>query len=217
MPAVDQRLGSVMLAEGVRELAAQDSDLAAVVARFGPPPLWLRQPGFASLVKMILEQQVSLASACAAYARLQGCVGRVTPHTVLGVEPTRLHQAGITRQKTRYCQELAQRVVSGSLNLGDLAERSNREVVAALIEVPGIGRWTAEVYLLMALGRVDVWPWGDVALATAVWRLKELEQRPEHDQLVDMSAVWAPWRAVAARIFWHYYLKTPRHLTGKPV
>ena len=203
----NQRLTSVKLAQGVGELCALDADFAGVVQRFGPPPLWLRKPGFASLVKMILEQQVSLASGRAAYRRLQATVGRVTPHKVLAVPPASLRNAGITQQKVRYCRELARQVISGTLDLGQLQHLADQEVCSKLMKLPGIGQWTADVYLLMALGRVDVWPFGDVALATAVWRLKRLDQRPGYEQLTEMAAVWAPWRAVAARILWHYYLR----------
>lgn len=203
-------LSSITLAQGIEDLSSRDPALAGVIDQYGPPPLWLRRPGFASLVRIILEQQVSLASAAAAYQRLQKAVGRVTPHQLVMVSPARLHRAGITRQKSRFCQELARQLISGTLDLRALAQLSDREVTEQLVKVPGIGPWTADIYLLMLLGRPDIWPMGDVALATAVWRLMQLDQRPGYQQLAEMATAWAPWRAVAARILWHYYLSARR-------
>ncbi|MHC5113033.1 MAG: DNA-3-methyladenine glycosylase family protein [Planctomycetota bacterium] len=198
------------LSSAVAQLAARDRDLAAVIARHGPPPLWARRPGFATLVRIILEQQVSLASGAAAYGRLRRAVGRrVTPRAVHGCSPARLHRAGITRQKTRYCCALAAAVCDGTLDLAALAHASPETVRERLTRLPGIGPWTADIYTLMALRHPDVWPAGDLALVTA---LGEVKRRSSADPDA-IAARWRPWRAVAARVLWHHYLCARRGRT----
>lgn len=200
------------LRRAVSALGAQDADLAHVVAQNGPPPLWARRPGFATLVRIILEQQVSLASGRAAYARLQKAAGRVTPDRVARLSDARLRRAGLTRQKAHYCRCLAQAIVDRTLRLRELPQLDDDTVRAHLTVVPGIGRWTADVYLLMALRRPDVWPDGDLALATAVQRVKRRRRRPSPEDLRRIAVPWTPWRAVAARILWHAYLSERRRV-----
>lgn len=204
-----ERLTAAALRRGVRELSGRDPDLGAVVREHGEPPLWAREPGFRTLLLIILEQQVSLASARAAMTRLEDAIGPATPDAFLPLSDAALHGFGFSRQKRRYGRELARRVLGGRLDLEALAGRSDSEVRARLTEVRGIGPWTADIYLLMALGRPDVWPSGDLALATAVRSLKRLPTRPAVDELKRIAEGWAPWRAVAARILWHYYLSDP--------
>ena len=205
-----QSLSRELLLGGVRDLAARDSDLAAVIDRHGSPPLWGRPPGFATLVRIILEQQVSLASARAVYGRLHSAVGRVTPHVVAATTDERLRRAGLTRQKAAYCRSLALAIVERRLDLSALAHQDDAAVETALQEHPGIGPWTTDIYLLMALRRPDVWPRGDLALAKAAQRVKGLRSLPDSRQLAAMAQTWAPWRAVAARILWHEYLSSHR-------
>ncbi len=190
----------------VADLCNRDRDLREVTERFGPPPLWARRPGFATLIRIILEQQVSLASARAAYARLRAVAGRVTPSRVAAVSEARLRNAGLSRQKAAYCRGLATRIIDGELDLGRLDRLPDDDVRHALLQVPGIGRWTADIYLLMALGRPDVWPEGDLALAKAASRVKRLRRSPDADTLRRLAQRWTPWRAVGARILWHAYL-----------
>ena len=204
------RLSTETLGPAVAELGARDPDLAAVVERFGPPPLWSRQPGFSTLVRIILEQQVSLRSARAAYARLQAVAGRVTPARVASIPERELRAAGLTRQKAAYCRGLASAIVADGLDLGRLGGLPDDEVRAALVELPGIGPWTADIYLLMALGRPDVWPRGDLALARAIQRVKRLRRTPGDDRMIRIARAWTPWRAVAARVLWHDYLSSGR-------
>lgn len=177
-----------------------------MVQRFGPPPLWARRPGFSTLIRIILEQQVSLASARAAYSRLQAAAGRVTPWRVAALSEKRLRNAGLTRQKAAYCRGVATHIIDGKLDLGRLDRLADEAVRDELLRVPGIGRWTADIYLLMALRRPDVWPEGDLALAKAARRVKRLQASPDADELRRLARRWAPWRAVAARILWHAYL-----------
>jgi len=199
-------LSNELLISAVDTLIAQDPDLAGVIARFGYPPLWPREPGFPTLLKLILEQQVSLASAQAAYDRLLGVVGALTPQRLLALDDETLRAVGFSRQKARYARLLAEAVLSGSLDVDALPHLDDESVRAELQKITGIGPWTAEVYLLMALLRPDVWPRGDIALATAAQQVKGLPSRPSQTELHDLAEQWRPWRAVAARILWHHYL-----------
>ncbi len=196
------------LLRGVKELSARDRDLAAVVECFGPPPLWARRPGFAALVRIILEQQVSLASARAAYSRLKAAAGRVTPHRIARLSDAHLRINGLTRQKAAYCRNLAKCIADDTLILGHFSQLDDPAVRSKLLQVPGIGPWTADIYLLMVLRRPDVWPDGDLALAKAVQQVKRLRSRPSPERLQRIANDWVPWRAVAARILWHYYLSS---------
>jgi DNA-3-methyladenine glycosylase II len=172
--------------------------------------MWVRRPGFATIIRIVLEQQVSLASAKAAYERLLRVVDRVTAKQLVGVTTAQLRRHGITRQKATYCLELARVVVRGELNLSHLAHMDDRAVRDALLKVRGIGPWTADIYLLMALRRPDVWPVGDLALAETVRRVRRLRTRPSSERLRRIARGWRPWRAVAARILWHCYLSERR-------
>src|SRR5438105_6241295 len=206
MPAA---LVSASLADGIRELTARDQDLAGLIDRFGRPPMWSRQPGFATLVRIILEQQVSLASAMAAYTRLAHAAGRVTPARVVAIDEAVLHAAGLTRQKTRYIRSLATAILRDEFDPARLNDLDDDAVRAELITLPGVGGWSADIYLLMALRRPDVWPNADLALGVAVQRLRRLPRRPSVDELDRIAEPWRPWRAIAARILWHYYLSDP--------
>ncbi|MCW5842069.1 MAG: DNA-3-methyladenine glycosylase 2 family protein [Caldilinea sp.] len=194
------------LYEAVTELAQRDPDLGAVVARHGPPPLWAREPGFPTLVLLILEQQVSLASARAAYNRLEAATGTVTPAGLLALSDDELRAAGFSRQKTGYARALAQAILDGAFDPDGLADLDDDGVRCELTSLKGIGPWTAEIYLLMVLRRPDAWPAGDLALATAAQQVKGLAARPSPAELVELAEAWRPWRAAAARILWHHYL-----------
>lgn len=198
------------LAEAVHALAAVDPDLAGIVARHGQPPLWGREPGFETLAHIVLEQQVSLASGAAALARLRAATGEVSPAAVVAAGEARLLAAGLTRQKTRYLLGLADAVLTGRLDLDDLALADDGAVRARLTALLGIGHWTADVYLVMALRRPDVWPVGDLALAAAMRRAKGLPALPRREEQLGLAAAWRPWRAAAARILWHAYLSGER-------
>lgn len=193
---------------GVRKLAARDPDLGVVVERFGAPPMWDRPPGFSTLVHLVLEQQVSLASARAAFGRLRDAVGPgpLTPGAFLELDDAALLGIGFSRQKARYVRALARTIDSGDLDLDRLAGLPDDAVHARLIALHGIGPWTAACYLLLALLRPDVWPASDLALATAVVEVKGLAARPGVAELETIGEAYRPWRSVAARLFWHDYL-----------
>jgi DNA-3-methyladenine glycosylase II len=200
------RLDEAMLRDAAAYLGARDNRLAGVLQRHGSPPLWAREPGFPTLIHIILEQQVSLASARAAFQRLLAVASPLTPEQFLELDGATLKAVGFSRQKTRYGRELAQAVLTGSLDLSGLSEMDDEDVRAALTSVKGIGRWSADIYLLMALGRPDVWPSGDLALAIAARSVLSLDALPTSTELLDVAEGWRPWRAVAARLLWHAYL-----------
>jgi DNA-3-methyladenine glycosylase II len=199
-------LDEVIFQASVRELAARDSDLAGVLAAYGAPPLWVREPGFPSLVYIILEQQVSLASARAAFQRLRAVVSPLTPVRFLKLSDEQLKQIGFSRQKTLYTRLIAESLVKRHLDLDGLQELSDDSARKLLIAFKGIGSWTADIYLLSALRRPDIWPIGDLALAVAVQEVKRLRSRPSPARLEKLSQLWRPHRATAARLFWHAYL-----------
>ena len=195
-----------MLLQGVDRLSAKDKALARVIERHGPPPMWGRKAGFAALVKIILEQQVSLASANAVFRRLKSAVPEVSPEHINTLRIDGMRELGFTRQKATYCEGLAKSILSGEMNLDHLKDMSDTDAYNTLLEIRGIGPWTANIYLLMALRRPDVWPDGDLALAESARRIKRLKERPSYKQLNKMAQKWKPWRSVAARILWHAYL-----------
>jgi DNA-3-methyladenine glycosylase II len=194
------------LAEGVAFLCSVDPGLARIHAELGPPPLWAREPGFATLVYVILEQQVSLASARAAYTKLEAAVHTVTPESFLSLEDGELKRIGFSGQKAGYARGLARSLLDRELDLAALHEMDNEAARSALISIRGIGPWTADIYLLMAMLRPDVWPGGDLALVAALQRLKGLSARPAASEMESIALPWKPWRAVAARLLWQYYL-----------
>jgi len=190
----------------LEELKEQDKDLRAAISKFGPPPMWKRKPGFPTLVLIILEQQVSLASARAAFNRLERALPVFTPQEFLKLDDKTLKIIGFSRQKTRYGRILAEAIEEGSFDLEGLKKLDDDNARKEMLNLTGIGHWTADIYLVMALRRPDIFPSGDLALATAVQEVKRLKSRPSPQQLEDLSQKWKPWRAVAARICWHYYL-----------
>ena len=196
-----------MFKRALAVLKSRDKDLKNALDLFGPPPMWIRDPGFASLVQIVLEQQVSLTSARAAFNRLLMAVPVLTPPEFLKLDAERLKQIGFSRQKIRYVRILALAITTGDLDLEGLEKQDDDQIRKELMKWTGIGRWTADIYLLMALRRPDVFPSTDLALISAVQEVKALQSRPTFQELDDLSRQWKPWRAVAARICWHYYLR----------
>ncbi len=169
--------------------------------------MWQRPPGFPTLAHIVLEQQVSLASAQAAFDRLRRAADPLTPECFLELDDAELLAIGFSRQKARYVRLLAREIATGALDLNGLGRLDDASARAALVSLTGIGPWTASIYLLMALRRGDVWPEGDLALASAVAHVKQLARRPSPSELEAMAVAWQPWRAVAARLLWHDYLR----------
>lgn len=200
------RITAETLQHGTQALVARHPAFGRIVEVHGPPPLWVRAPGYATMLKLILEQQVSLASAAAVYRRLRGAIGAVTARTVVEAGPGVLRAVGFTRQKAGYAVDLAEAIVSRRLSLAALARMPETDARAVLLGIRGIGPWTADVYRLVALRHADVWPHGDVALADAAHAVLGLSARPSQEALTQMAESWAPWRSVAARLLWHHYL-----------
>jgi DNA-3-methyladenine glycosylase II len=199
-------LDAASLGKAVAILAARDADLAGIVARHGPPPLWDRAPGFATLLHIVLEQQVSLASAQAAFDRLQVVADPLVPGGFLELGDDELLAIGFSRQKARYGRALATAIQDRTLDLDGLDGLDDEAAHRALQSIPGIGPWTSTIYLLMVLGRPDVWPVGDIALAESVGQVKGLGRSPDATEMAQLGEAWRPWRSVAARLFWHDYL-----------
>jgi DNA-3-methyladenine glycosylase II len=209
------RTGHVVLdadlhTKAIAELSARDAHLRGVIEQHGAPPMWTREPGFGTLVYLILEQQVSLASAKAAYEKLLAEVKQLTPGRFLKLTTRQLKRAGFSRQKMLYARILAKEMAARRLKLLALHAMEDEAVRVRLTALKGIGPWTAENYLLFALRRPDVWPAHDLALQIAVQQVKGLRKRPTPEKLGKMSEAWRPWRSVATRIFWHHYLSTRR-------
>ncbi len=196
-------------------LAKRDPDLGKIIAGFGDPPIWHRPGGYRTLVLLILEQQVSLASARAAFDRLTAAAGKLRPERALELGDQDFRGAGVSRQKTRYIRHLSECILDKSLRIGRLPHLDDAVVRDHLTQVKGIGAWTADVYLLMSLQRPDVWPVGDIALQAAAHEIKGLDARPGPEELTAIGEQWRPWRSVAARILWHHYLSTPRSRTAR--
>jgi DNA-3-methyladenine glycosylase II len=205
-----RRLDAHSLAVGANELVARDADLAGIVRRHGPPPLWDRAPGFETLAAIVLEQQVSLRSGAAALARLRLAAGALDAVRIRALGEEGARNAGLTRQKARYVVGLAEAVVDERLDLGWMERADDEAARDALTAQVGIGPWTADIYLLMALGRADVWPTGDLALARAMQRAKRLAGLPDAAEQLAIADGWRPLRAVAARILWQAYLAGER-------
>jgi DNA-3-methyladenine glycosylase II len=182
------------LARAVRTLARVEPRFAHIVKRHGPPPLWPREPGFETLMLLMLEQQVSLAQARAMYARIANATGHVTPANVA------------TRQKSAYLAALAAQLEGKALDLDAIAILPDGDAAAALDALHGVGPWTAQCYLLFALRRSDVFPTADLALLEAVRNLWKLRERPSPEALARRARAWRPHRAAAARLLWHHYL-----------
>ena len=199
-----QRLTRESLAAAAEALAARDRYLASIYQIHGVPPMWARRPGFSTLLRIVLEQQVSLVSARAMFERLKSNVVPLTPDRFVELGEPYLRSLGVTRQKAHYCLQVAQASTDGQLNR--LGRLNDEEAHAALLSIKGVGPWTASIYLLMALKRPDIWPDGDVALATAVGKIRKMNVRPSFTQLAQIAEAWRPFRSVAARMLWQYYL-----------
>ena len=194
------------LLSAVEELAAKDPTLREIIKKHGSPPLWSRDPTFSTLVKIILEQQVSLASAQAAYNKLKKAVNPLIPATFITITDKELRNIGFSRQKTKYCRILSKAILDGEINLDEIKEKSDEDVMKILTALKGVGPWTASIYLLMALKRPDIWPEGDRALLVAMKDSMNLSSVPNSTEALIIADSWKPWRSVAARILWHSYL-----------
>lgn len=200
------QLNTRSLAKACGELARDHSEFAVIYELYGTPPLWDREPGFSTLLKIILEQQVSLASAKACFDKLETHLGDVSPESLLSLDDATLKTIGFSRQKTSYARHLSEAIVERRIVLDSLQLLDDAAVKAELIKLKGIGEWTSDIYLLMAMLRPDVMPRGDIALHESYRRLAGLDSRPSSDEFIELAINWSPHRSTAARMLWHFYL-----------
>jgi len=203
------------LPKALAELGDKDPDMAIAHAQAGDPPLRRRPAGFAALMRIIIAQQVSTASARAILGRLDKAAHPLTPETFLALDDDALRAIGFSRQKAGYGRGLAIDVVEGRLAPDRLKGLDDDAVIAELTAVKGIGRWTAEIYLMFALGRPDVWPAADLGLAQAVRQLKGMKERPDPKRMMKIGNAWRPWRSVASLLLWHYLHMVPADPKGR--
>jgi DNA-3-methyladenine glycosylase II len=199
-------LSEIALAEGIDRLAAIDRDVARALERVGYPAPRQREPGFATLLRIMVAQQLSTKSAAAIWARVeQACAPLVTAERFLKLDEASFRTIGFSRQKMAYGRSLAEAVASDALNLKALATLPEEEAIAAISALRGFGRWSAEIYLLFALGRADVFPADDLGLQVGMQRLKRLEARPNRKAMDLLAEPWRPLRGCGAIFLWHYY------------
>jgi len=203
---VKDYLNNQKLLKAVKYLSKKDKDLAALYEADGVPPLWARRPGFTTLIKIILEQQVSLASGKAAYKKLERNIKPFTPIRFEELGIAYLKSLGLTRQKSSYCINIAAAILNDKLDLKFLNNLNDDDAKEMLILIKGIGSWTADIYLLMALRRSDIWPSGDIALASSMRKIKRLRSYPTNEKQIKIAEKWQPYRSVAARMLWQHYL-----------
>ncbi|WP_025897684.1 DNA-3-methyladenine glycosylase family protein [Sneathiella glossodoripedis] len=192
-------------AEAIDHIRRNDLDFERALGLISPLPSRYKPAGFKHLCQIIIEQQVSLASAASIWKRLTDAVSPFTPITLLGYQEDELKSFGLSHPKARYCLSLANEILEGRLDLDALSDFSDQDAIDALISVKGIGRWTAEIYLISCLNRQDIWPAGDVALQTAMQHLKNLDTRPDVSLMDAYSEPLRPYRTLGARILWRYY------------
>jgi len=186
------------------QIAKKDKDLRTIIKKFGYPPLWTRPNTFETLVLTILEQQVSLASAYAAYKKLKERIN-ITAANLMTLTDEELRSSYFSRQKIIYVRELASAIISKRINVKKFEEQENEFVRTELKKLKGIGDWTVDIYLLHSLGRTDIFPVGDLALVNSIKMIKNLEA-VKKEELIELSDKWKPYRSIATMIFWHYYI-----------
>jgi DNA-3-methyladenine glycosylase II len=196
------------------ELAATDADLANIIKTCGYPPLWSRPNTFETFVHIILEQQVSLASALSALNKLKERVQELIPARVLLLTDEEFRACYCSRQKTAYIKYLAEALVSGQINLAELEHLPDDDIRAKLITLKGIGHWTIDVYLMFVLQRADIFPIGDLAAVNALKRIKGLSAATNKEDVLTIAKKWYPYRTVATMLLWHFYLSAPKAQTS---
>lgn len=203
---MSEYLNNQKLLKAVEYLSKKDKDLAALYEEDGVPPLWARRPGFTTLIKIIIEQQVSLSSAKTVNKKLKRNIKPFTPLRFKELGIAHLRSLGITRQKSSYCINIAKAILDDKLDLKSLNNLSDDNAREMLTWIKGIGSWSADIYLLMVLRRSDIWPSGDIALASAMRKIKRLRSYPTNEKQIKIAENWKPYRSVAARMLWQHYL-----------
>lgn len=189
------------------KLSKKDKELKWILKTHGYPPMWSRSASFATLIHIILEQQVSLASAKAAFVKLKEKIGTITPAKVLSLSDAELRACYFSRQKTVYARHLAEAIISKKLNLRKLATLPDDEIRTALKQIKGIGDWTVDVYLVFALQRSDLFPTGDLAMMNSFKEVKRLPKHTSRERILALAESWRPHRSVATMLLWHAYIE----------
>ncbi len=203
-----ERFSSDNLDAYYRKLVKKDQQFSSIIKEYGPPPLWIRPNSFETLVLTILEQQVSLASAYAAYSKLKNRI-KITPENLLELEDEELRNCYLSRQKITYTRELAKAIINKDLLLEEMEFQPDEVVRAELKKIKGIGDWTVDIYLIHALRRTDVFPIGDLALVNSI-RMNLQKPEASKEDLLALSQKWKPYRSIATLLFWHYYIKVKK-------
>jgi DNA-3-methyladenine glycosylase II len=189
------------------KLIRKDKHLKAVIKQYGYPPLWGRVPSFATLIHIILEQQVSLASAKAAFLKLEAKIGHITPEKVLTLTDEELKACYFSRQKTIYARHLANVMVNGEWSMEELIHFGDEKLRYEMKKIKGIGDWSVDVFMMMALHRCDCFPTGDIALMKSIKEVKGLDMHTDKETILKIADSWRPYRTIAAFILWHAYIK----------
>jgi DNA-3-methyladenine glycosylase II len=188
-------------------LARKDRHLFAIIKQYGYPPMWTRKGNFQTLIHIILEQQVSLASARAALNKLKERIGTITPKKLLALSDVELKTCYFSRQKTVYARCLGKAIVSKQIILKTFSDLDDAEIRRQLKTIKGIGDWTVDVYLLFALQRTDIFPLGDLAMVNALKEVKKLSKETKQEELLKLAERWRPYRSIATMLLWHYYIQ----------
>jgi len=189
-------------------LSERDGVFGNIIQQHSYPPMWTRPASFATLIHIILEQQVSLASALAAFNKLKEKIGTITPETLLKLSDADMKACYFSRQKTIYARHLAEAIVSKKIQLNKLSACTDEEIRTTLKQVKGIGDWTADVFLMFALQRADIFPVGDLAMVNALKEVKQLPKQAAKEELLQLAESWRPYRSIAAMMLWHHYIRT---------
>ena len=195
--------------DALDDIATRDADLAAALQEYGYPAPRIREPGFGSLINIIIGQQVSVHAAAAIRGRLEAAVNPLTPETFLAAGDDAIRAFGFSNRKVEYGKGLAEAILDGTLETERLAGLDDDEVTKVLTSIRGLGRWSADIYMLFALGRADAWPLDDLAIQVAVQKLKRMRKRPDRKRMEAVAKRWRPYRGVAALFLWHYYKGAP--------
>ncbi len=207
MSSVLLKFNSVTFYKFCDKLAKDDTELAGIIKQYGYPPMWTRSATFQTLILTILEQQVSLAAAYAAFKKLKEKIGYVTPAKLLKLTDEEMRACYFTRQKIGYARGLAEAIQSKKIVLKKFAALPDEEVRAILIQLKGIGHWTIDVYLMHALQRTDLFPLGDIALVNSLKETKQLPKDISKEEMLKIAEPWRPYRTIAAMILWHAYIQ----------
>lgn len=203
------RLTKTSLRRGLDAAAEADPDVAVALAAVGYPELRRRDPGFATLLRAIVGQQLSVAAAASIWGRIETGLDPLTPDAFLAAPDADLRAMGLSIQKIRYGRSLSGLIADGSLDLDTLHKFGDDDAIESLIRIKGIGRWTAEIYILFALGRSDAFPAEDLALMIAAQRMKGLAERPNRKTMIELAEPWRPWRGAVAHLLWQFYRYKP--------